>query len=137
MIYIRLGWVTYLLVSDTAPSTQVILISQNVQVILIFTFISQHFLEYPFLHVIIVVPQIIFNLEYIHDGDLETALPHCVISLLIPFEEDVCTFLIFSYSFIDQQLLLKQFCSNRLSFWDSLLTSTAGAALLGWIGCAG
>ena len=62
---------------------------------------------------------------------------HCVFSLLIHFEEDVCTFLIFSYSSIDQQLLLKQFCSNRLSFWDSLLTSTAGAALLGWIGCAG
>ena len=27
---------------------------------------------------------------------------HCIISLLIPFEEDVCTFLIFSYSVIDQ-----------------------------------
>ena len=40
----------------------------------------------------------------------------CVFSLLIHFEEDVCTFLIFSYSSIDQQLLLKQFCSNRLSF---------------------
>ena len=62
---------------------------------------------------------------------------HCIISLLIPFEEDVCTFLTFSYSFIDQQLLLKQFCSNRLSFWDSLLTSTASAAPLDWIGCAG
>ena len=62
---------------------------------------------------------------------------HCIISLLIPFEEDVCTFFIFSYSFIDQQLLLKQICSNCLSFWDSLLTSTAGAAPLGWIGCAG
>ena len=64
-------------------------------------------------------------------------ISHCVISLLIPFEEDVCTFLIFSYSFIDQQLLLKQLCSNRLSFLDSLLTNTAGAARLGWIGCAG
>ena len=62
---------------------------------------------------------------------------HCVISLLIPFKEDVCAFLIFSYSFIGQQLLLKKFCSNRLSFWDSLLTSTAGAAPLGWIGCTG
>ena len=32
---------------------------------------------------------------------------HCVISLLIPLEEDVCEFLIFSYSFKGQQLLLK------------------------------
>ena len=63
--------------------------------------------------------------------------PHCVISLLIPFEEDVCKFLIFSYSFIGQQLLLKQFCSNRLSFKDSLLTSTANPAQPGRIGCAG
>lgn len=62
---------------------------------------------------------------------------HCVISLLIPLEEDVCEFLIFSYSFKGQQLLLKQSCSNRLSFQDSLLTSTAGAACLGRIGCAG
>ena len=64
-------------------------------------------------------------------------LSHCVISLLIPFEEDVCTFLIFSYSFIGQQLLLKQFCSNRLSFKDSLLTSTANPAQRGRTGCAG
>ena len=42
--------------------------------------------------------------------------PHCVYSLLIPFKEDVPTFLIYCYSMIDQQLLLKQFCSNRLSF---------------------
>ena len=62
---------------------------------------------------------------------------HCVISLLIPFEEDVCTFLIFSYSFIGQQLLLKQFCSNCLSFKDSLLTSTANPAQRGRTGCAG
>ena len=41
---------------------------------------------------------------------------HCVYSLLIPFKEDVPTFLIYCYSMIDQQLLLKQFCSNRLSF---------------------
>ena len=61
---------------------------------------------------------------------------HCFISLLIPFEEDVCTFLIFSYSFIGQQLLLKQFFSNRLSFWDSLLTSTANPASMGRTGCA-
>ena len=62
---------------------------------------------------------------------------HCIISLLIPFEEDVCTFLIFSYSFIDQQLLLKQFCLNRLSFWYSLLTSKANPAQRGRTGCAG
>ena len=67
----------------------------------------------------------------------ETRGTHCVISLLIPFEEDVCTFLIFSYSFIGQQLLLKQFCSNRLSFKDSLLTSTANPAQRGRTGCAG
>ena len=65
------------------------------------------------------------------------AKAHCVVSLLIPFEEDVCTCLIFSYSFIGQQLLLKQFCSNRLSFKDSLLTSTANPAQRGRTGCAG
>ena len=63
--------------------------------------------------------------------------PHCVYSLLIPFKEDVPTFLIYCYSMIDQQLLLKQFCSNRLSFWDSLLTSTANPAQTGRTGCAG
>ena len=50
------------------------------------------------------------------DTVYRVATTHCIISFLIPFKEDVCTFLIFSYSSIDQQLLLKQFCSNRLSF---------------------
>ena len=38
---------------------------------------------------------------------LQISNKHCVFSLLIRFEEDVCTFLIFSYSFIGQQLLLQ------------------------------
>ena len=32
------------------------------------------------------------------------------------FEENVCTFLFFSCSFLGQKLLVKQFCSNCLSF---------------------
>ena len=40
---------------------------------------------------------------------------HCVISLLIPFEEDVCTFLIFSYSFIDQQVFAHNVCLSEIA----------------------
>ena len=68
---------------------------------------------------------------------LDFIISHCIISLLMPFEEDVCAFLIFSYSFIGQKLLLKQFCSNCLSFKDSLLTSSANPAQRGRTGCAG
>ena len=43
-----------------------------------------------------------------HEMILVCDVAHCVcISLLIPLEEDVCEFLIFSYSFKGQHLLLK------------------------------
>ena len=46
--------------------------------------------------------------SYFYKSSHDNKTPsHCVISLLIPLEEDVCEFLIFSYSFKGQQLLLK------------------------------
>ena len=50
--------------------------------------------------------------SWIHLACPTPVYSYCFISLLILFEEDVCTFLIFSYTFIGQQLLLKWFCSN-------------------------